>query len=78
MPFNAIHFTQSKSCFSSRSVLSTHQFKMAAITSSTLQIKLPPCTFLLDRAQQQTHVEWQENGLKISDIFLGTTAKNYK
>ena len=31
---------------------SSHQLKMAAITNKTSQIKIPPLTILIDRAQQ--------------------------
>lgn len=51
---------------------------MAAVTNNTSQIKIPPCTFFIDRAQQQKHVKSQEYGVKINDIFFVTIAKIYK
>ena len=49
---------------------------MGAIINSTSQIKIPPCTFLIDRAQQQKHVKSQVKDLKISTLFLQMLEKS--
>ena len=56
--------------------LGVNQSNMGAIINSTSQIKIPPCTFLIDRAQQQKHVEVQVKDLKIATFFLQMLEKS--
>ena len=56
--------------------LGVNQSNMAVIIKSTSQIKIPPCTFLIDRAQQQKHRKVQVKDLKIATFFLQMLEKS--
>ena len=56
--------------------LGVNQSNVGAIINSTSQIKIPPCTFLIDRAQQQKHVKVQVKDLKIATSFLQMLEKS--
>ena len=66
----------SASAISTPRFVGVNQSNMGAIINSTSQIKIPPCTFLIDRAQQQKHVKSQVKDLTISTFFLQMLEKS--